>query len=104
MNGYVNKPNPEDDRRLKRRMPLHDEWEWLRLITSSEDAQRYGVDAGERVLLYATTIQTGLRSNELRSLTRGRLFLDREQPFITCSAGNTENCQYIKSDLASDLQ
>ncbi|MCA9109287.1 MAG: hypothetical protein KDA52_05015 [Planctomycetaceae bacterium] len=47
--------------------------------------------AHERVLVYETAIQTGLRSGELRSLTRGRLFLDRDQPFITCKARQTKN-------------
>jgi hypothetical protein len=45
------------------------------------------------MLLYAVAIQTGLRSSELRSLTRGRLFLHVVEPFNTCKAGSTKNRQ-----------
>ena len=44
------------------------------------------MNPSERLALYTTAIQTGLRSNELRSLTRGKLFLDDEKPFIICKA------------------
>jgi len=60
-----------------------------------------------RFLLYTVAIQTGLRSSELRSLTRGCLFLDSNQPFITCKAGTTKNRkdarQYIQPALAKEL-
>jgi integrase len=59
-------------------------------------------------LLYGVAIQSGLRSAELRSLTRGQLFLAGDHPFITCTAGETKNGkaarQYIKPDLARELQ
>jgi integrase len=88
-------------------MMLHEEWDWLEGITRTKNVERYGVPAVERVLLYATAIQTGLRSGELRSLTRGRLFLEREKPFITCKAARTKNHkearQYINRDLADEL-
>ncbi len=70
----VKKPNPETDRRIERRRLRHDEWHWLRDVTAAGD-DRFGMSAVERVLLYETAIQTGRRSNELRSLTRGRLYL-----------------------------
>ena len=64
--------------------------------------------AGERVLLYATAIQTGLRANELRSLTRGSLFLDAAQPLYMQGGVTTKNPQdarqYIKPDLAAELR
>jgi len=59
-------------------------------------------------LLYRTAIQTGLRSNELRSLTRGRLYFDSDPPYITCKAGSTKNRkdaqQYVQPELATDLK
>ena len=71
-------------------------------------AERYEMPAEERMLLYAVAIQTGLRSSELRSLTRGRLFLDGNEPFITCKAGSTKNRQdarqYIQPALAALLR
>ena len=103
----VRKPNPDADRRRERRMLLPDEWHWLRDATKT-GPDRFGMTGSERVLLYATAIQTGLRSNELRSLTRGRMFLDSQPPFITCKARSTKNKkdarQYIRSDVAADLR
>ncbi len=103
----VSKPNPKADRRRERRMLLPDEWKWLQPITAN-GPERYGVPGPERALLYATAIQTGLRANELRSLTRGQLFLKVEQPYITCKAGSTKNRrdarQYVQCDLAAGLQ
>jgi len=104
----VQKPNPKRDRRRERRMLLPEEWKWLRSVTLAEGAERFGVTAGERVLLYATAIQTGLRSSELRSLTRGRLYLEAEPPYLTCKARSTKNAkdarQYVHADLAAELR
>ena len=103
----VQKPNPKADRRMERRMLLHDEWRWLR-STTLNGGECHGMAPAERVLLYAVAIQTGLRSSELRSLTRGRLFLDVDQPFVTCKAGSTKNKkdarQYVSTDLAGELR
>jgi integrase len=103
----VKKPNPNVNRRYRRRMLLLEEWQWLR-DTTAKGPVRNGMAAAERVLLYAVAVQTGLRSNELRSLTPGRLFLDQAQPFITCEAGSTKNRkaarQYIQPDLAQELR
>lgn len=63
---------------------------------------------GKRMLLYAVAIQTGLRSSELATMTRGSLFLDHVQPFITCQASDTKNKQaarlYIHEDVAQLLR
>ncbi len=72
--------------------PKPEEWRWVR-ATLAEGAEREGMPAEERMLLYAVAIQTGLRSSELRSLTRGRLFLDGDEPFVTCKAGSTKSRQ-----------
>jgi len=62
----------------------------------------------ERALLYATAIQTGLRSKELRTLTRGKLHLTEPSPFLTAKPGGTKNKklarQYIQPELAIELQ
>jgi len=103
----VRRPNPKADRRYERRVLLPEEWLWLESATSA-GPDRYGVPASERLLLYRTAIQTGLRSSELRSLTRARLFLDDDPPFIICKAGSAKNRkdarQFIESDLAADLR
>ena len=72
-------------------MLLPDEWTWLRTVTLADDETRHGLAPLERVTLYATAIQTGLRSGELRTLTRGKLHLDASPPFIVCPAGSTKN-------------
>jgi len=104
----VKRPNPKADRRRERRMLLPEEWKWLRSVTLAEGVERFGMAPGERVLLYATAIQTGLRSSELRSLTRRRLFLEGDRPYITCAAGSTKNKrdarQYIQPELAVELR
>ena len=103
----VQRPNAKADQRRERRMLLHDEWDWLRMTTLA-GVERYGMPPVERVLLYVVAIQTGLRSSELRSLTRGRLFLDSKPPYITCKAGWTKNHkdarQYIQPALADELR
>ena len=87
-------------------MLLPDEWRWLRSTTLASP-ERYGMPPSERVVLYLVAIQTGLRSSELRSLSRGRLFLDADPPYITCKAGSTKNGkdarQYIQVALAGEL-
>jgi hypothetical protein len=55
-------------------MLLDDEWRWL-VLTIAEGKEIYGMPSSERLLLYETAIVTGLRVSELRSLTRGRLYL-----------------------------
>ena len=75
-------------------MLLPDEWPRLRDATRV-GPDRQGKTGHERFLLYATAIQTGLRAKELRQLTRGRMFLDVEAPYIACKAGTTKNGQAV---------
>ncbi len=103
----VKKPDPKSSRRRERRMLLPEEWTRLE-ITTVTGPDRYGMSGMERLLLYRTAIQTGLRANELRSLTRGRLYIDADPPYITCGAGSTKNRkdarQYIQPELAEELR
>ena len=103
----VKKPNPKSDRRRERRMLLPEEWRRLETATLN-GPERYGMTGGERLTLYQTAIQSGLRSNELRSLARGRLYFDSDPPYVTCKAGSTKNKQnarqYIQPELAMDLK
>ena len=100
----IKRPSPNGDRRYERRMLLPAEWHWLRDTLNGNVG---GMPAAARRLLYETAIQTGLRSNELRSLTRARLFLDGERPYVTCKASSTKNAkdarQYIQPALAAEL-
>ncbi len=103
----VRKPSLKGDRRWERRMFLPEVW-WRLETATTNGSVRYGMTGTERLLLYQTAIQSGLRSGELRSLTRGRLFFDADPPYITCKAGNTKNRdfarQYIQPELAANLR
>ena len=103
----VKKPNPVTDRRHERRMLLPEEWEWLRFYLREAPLSE-GMIAPERTLLYSTAIQTGLRSNELRTLARGSLFLDARRPYVIVKAKSTKNHkdakQYVLPELANQLR
>jgi integrase len=103
----VKRPSVKTDRRLRRRMLTPAEWPYLRAATLTSGL-RDGVNPLERVALYATAIQTGLRSAELRSITKADLFLAGEKPYVRCRAENTKNGQearqYIQADLAAELR
>ncbi len=103
----VSKPSVEDDQRRVRRFLSHDEWKWLD-STTRQSPEQFGMTGIARALLYSTAIQTGLRSNELRSLTRGKLNLTDSNPFVVAKPGGTKNGklgrQYIQPELASELQ
>ncbi|MEX0585179.1 MAG: recombinase XerD, partial [Pirellulales bacterium] len=89
-----------------RRMLLPDEWRHLEAATAA--AERYGMTGAERVLLFRVAIETGLRANELRSLTRASLVLDATRPYIVAKAGSTKNRkraqQYVSAGLSAGLR
>ncbi len=62
----------------------------------------------ERMLVYKTMVLTGLRCNELRSITRAQLLLDDAQPAIDLAAKDEKNRDGtlipLRSDLADDLR
>ncbi len=90
-----------------RRMLLPNEWPHLRAATLSVPLN-FGMTGEERLLLYRVAIETGLRANELRQLTRSSLVLDAKRPYIVAKAGTTKNRkraqQYIRADLAAGLR
>ncbi len=103
----IEKPDPDSDRRLNRRMLLPTEWQWL-VRATLKAGERNGMSAQERCLAYRVAIQTGLRAGELRSLKRGSFYLDDKTPYVKADSGTTKNrqvaYQYIAADLASDLR
>ena len=103
----VAKPNPESDRRLTRRYLSHEEFRWLDAITRTQP-ESFGMVGLNRALLYSTAIQTGLRSSELSALTRGKLQLTADPPFVLAEARSTKNKklarQYLQPELAAELQ
>ena len=62
----------------------------------------------ERSLIYKVLILTGLRKNELASLTVAQLYLDARLPYIDLNAADEKNRQgssiMLRPDLAGDLR
>jgi integrase len=61
----------------------------------------------ERALIYKTLVLTGLRKNELATLTVAQLRLDGPVPHIDLGAANEKNRQgngVVRADLADDLR
>jgi integrase len=63
---------------------------------------------GERALIYKTLVLTGLRRNELATLTVGQLDLTAGSAFLKLDAADEKsregNCVAIRDDLAADLR
>ena len=78
--------NVKTDRRHDRRAMLADELRWL-LDTTMAGPERYGMSGEARAMLYRLAAESGLRSGELRSLTRSSFTLDGEEPTVTIKAG-----------------
>jgi integrase len=62
----------------------------------------------ERALIYKTLVLTGLRKNELATLTVGQLHLDTEVPFAELDAADEKNREGneipLRGDLAADIR
>jgi len=102
----VDKPSVKTDRRIERRMVLPEEWAWIKKALAT-DTTKNGQDSRERLLMYRLAIESGLRSGELRSLTRGSLVLSGKEPHVIVKANITKNAkaakQYVSDELAADL-
>ena len=103
----ITKPNPEANRRRVRRMLLPEEWPFL-LSATVNGPDRHGMTGPERALLYQVAVATGLRSGELRSLTRSSIVLNQGRPYIQLKAAGAKNRktaqQFIDADLAKSLR
>lgn len=97
----VETPNPETDRRLRRRMLLPSEWPHLK--QAAESCSRYGVPPEDRALIYELAIVTGLRSNEIRSLQIHNLSLKAKPPFVSLTAAQTKNRKACKQIITLEL-
>ncbi len=77
--------NVKTDRRHDRRAASAEELR--RLLESTRNGPiRYGMSGSERALLYRVALETGLRQNELRSLTRSSFDLDAAESSVTVRA------------------
>jgi integrase len=82
---HISTTNADADRRRVRRALTTDES--IRLIEVTAQSQTViGVDGPTRARLYAIALGTGLRSNELRTLTARRFDLDANPPTVNVLA------------------
>ena len=86
----LRKPAFDHGRVLVRRYLLHEEWKWLSKTPNA--------------LIYETAIQTGLRSNELRSLQPGHLNDDHVLLPAKFTKNKRNAKQWITKDLAQRLK
>ena len=79
-----------------------------RLANNPEFVEKLERLGRERALIYKTLVLTGLRRNELASLTVGQLELDGAIPFVVLDAADEKNRQGstipLRADLANDLR
>ena len=98
--------NAQIDRRHDRRALTVEECKLLLRVTATE-SKRFGMTGLERALLYRTALESGLRANELRTLTIINCELHNEQPKLIVKAGYSkhrkEDIQPILPDLAQAL-
>lgn len=88
---HVAKLNVQADRRRIRRALTVEEAGALIAAAENDPGTHHGLDGQARALLYRMAIETGLRYNELRTLTRADLHLGGEQPTVTIQAKNAKN-------------
>jgi integrase len=99
---YLRGFNPKLDVRHERRA-LTDE-ECRRLVQAAERGPvRFGMSGPQRALVYRLALGTGLRRNELRSLTWSSFDLDGREPTVTVEAGYSKHRRRDVLPLASHL-
>jgi len=103
----LRKLNAKTDKRHPRRPLEVNELLWL-LDTTRNGPDRAGMTGPERAMLYRLATETGLRSNELRSLTRSSFRLDAAIPTVTVQAAYSkrrrDDVLPLRPDTANDLR
>ena len=99
--------NVKTDRRRDRRALTVDEL--VRLLDATRAGRdRAGMTGPERAMLYRLAVETGLRSNELRSLTRAAFDLDADTPTVTVEAAYSKRRRQdtlpLRPELAAELR
>ncbi len=106
---YLRRRNAAADKRHERRALTAEELRGLLAKAEAVDAlMRYGVDGADRAMVYRVAAETGLRANELRTLTAGSFKLDAEPPTVTVAAAYSkrrrEDGLPLRPELAEALR
>jgi integrase len=96
----LRKLNEKTDVRRERRAATPDELRKL-IATTAASGELYGMDGGERSLLYRFCAETGLRANEARTLTVGDFDLDALT--VRVRAGYSKHRETDTMPLREDL-
>ncbi len=96
-----------DLRRLRRTLPADD---FARLIDATRNSRRVfrRLTGEDRAMLYTTAAYTGLRANELATMTPRRVRFDGDPPLLIVKAAYSkrrrEDQQPMRPDLAAELR
>jgi integrase len=103
---HLGRLNAADDRRHDRRALSVDEVRRL-LTVAHNGSESYGMPGTERRLLYVLALQSGLRANELRSLTRSSFDFRLKPATVTVEAGSSKRRRRdtlpLRVDTAAEL-
>jgi len=87
---HIQTVNTKVDRRHDRRVLTVDEVR--RLITAAQNGAEYaGMPGWERAILYRLAVETGLRANEIRTLTRNSFDFNADPPTVTVKAAYSKH-------------
>ncbi len=87
---FLKRMNAQTDRRIVRRALTADECRLL--LEATRKGKPYaGLTGADREMLYRLALETGLRWNELRTLTAGSFALDATTPTVTVKAGYSKH-------------
>jgi len=104
---YLEGLNVSTDRRHDRRALDVEEIRWL-LDTTADGPTIRRLPGPTRALLYRLALETGLRANELASLTRESFRLDTDPPTVTVAAGYSkhrrEDTLPLKPETAAEVR
>lgn len=99
--------NVRTDRRHDRRALTVDELRAL-LTTTEQGPERQGMTGRERAMMYRLAVETGLRANEIRTLTRASFHVDGDRPTVTVAAAYSkhrrEDVIPLRVELAAELR
>ncbi len=104
---HLSRHNERTDRRKLRRALTEEEC-LLLLDTTDSGPERYSLTGPQRAIVYRVALGTGLRANEIRTLTPAVFDLDADPPTVTVKASYSkhrrEDVQPVLPSLAQALR